>query len=96
MLLLGSGLATANSCLSTLYSKAAPADLQGFVMGASEAAHKGAWVLGPLWGGFCLTHLGTASPYASGAIVMAGAMFLLTRLGGFTLLRPSRESLGGE
>ena len=96
MVLLGSGVATANSCLSTLYSKATPPDLQGFVMGVSEAARRAAWILGPLWGGFCLTHLGIASPYTSGAVIMLGAIFLLAWLAGFTLLPTLNRSTGKQ
>jgi MFS family permease len=91
MALLGAGLATTNSCLSTLYSKATPSDVQGFVMGVSEAARRGAWILGPLWGGFCLVHLGNSSPYVSGAIITLGIFLLLTRLAGLTLI-PARNT----
>ena len=77
MALAGAGVATANSCLQSLVSKAAPVARRGSVLGFTQTAASLARVLGPVWGGFCMTRFGLASPYVAGAVLLIAAGVML-------------------
>ncbi|WP_299390971.1 MFS transporter [Pelagibius sp.] len=80
MMLLGAGIATGLSCLQALLSKAAPASVQGTVMGVNHAVLSMARIVGPIWGGFALGSLGTHWPHLSGAALCLVALTALVLL----------------
>lgn len=80
MVLFGAGVATANTCLISLISKAAPDAVQGSVIGATYSALSVTWILGPLWGGFSLETFGPSWPFITGGLLLVAALLLLSRL----------------
>lgn len=74
LVLLGSGIAMCLACLQALLSKAAPAHLQGAILGFNHAVLSLARILGPVWGGFALGALGLDWPYALAALLSLGAV----------------------
>lgn len=80
MVLFGAGVATANTCLISLISKAVADDVQGSVIGATYSALSVTWILGPLWGGFSLETFGPDWPFITGGMLLAAALVLLSRL----------------
>src|SRR3546814_20951792 len=57
------------SCLQSLLLKAAPASVQGAIMGFNHAVLSLARIHGPVWGGFALGSLGLGWPYATAALL---------------------------
>ena len=90
LMLLGAGLATSLSCLQALLSKAVPASMQGAVLGTNHAVLSVARILGPVWGGFALSSLGTGWPYLSGT-----ALALLALLVVVWVYRPQARTVEG-
>ena len=74
LMLLGAGIAMCLSCLQALLSKAAPATLQGAVMGFNHAVLSLARILGPVWGGFALGNLGVGWPYLAASLLSFAAL----------------------
>lgn len=70
MALLGAGVASGCSCLTSLVSKTAPSDSQGLAMGMVQSGLSLARVVGPLWGGFALQQLGVTWHFAAALAVM--------------------------
>src|SRR3546814_15125964 len=77
------------SCLQSLLSKAAPASVQGAIMGFNHAVLSLARILGPVWGGFALGSLGLGWPYATAALLSLCA--LLTVVHVYRLQPPRSE-----
>jgi len=77
LMLLGAGIAVSLSCLQALLSKAAPETVQGAALGFNHAVLSFARILGPVWAGFALGNLGNGWPYASGFLLVAGALALI-------------------
>jgi MFS family permease len=80
LMLLGAGIAMCLSCLQALLSKAAPASVQGAVMGINHAVLSLARILGPVWGGFALGSLGLAWPYAVAALLSLSALLTVMKV----------------
>ncbi len=76
MALLGAGVATGSSCLTSLISQAAPEGAQGALMGLTQSSLSLARILGPLWGGFALQNLGLSWPFATAAVLVLVALIL--------------------
>ncbi len=76
MALLGAGVATGSSCLTSLISQAAPEGAQGSLMGLTQSSLSLARILGPLWGGFALQNLGLSWPFATAAVLVFLALIL--------------------
>src|SRR3546814_18905911 len=80
LMLLGAGIAMCLSCLQSLLSKAAPASVQGAIMGFNHAVLSLARILGPVWGGFALGSLGLGWPYATAALLSLCALLTVVHV----------------
>jgi DHA1 family tetracycline resistance protein-like MFS transporter len=78
-----SGLAFAT--ISALISQAAPADLQGGVLGLAASANGLARVGGPILAGILFEYVNPSTPLVVGAVVTAACVLIATR----TVLRPA-------
>ena len=75
--ILALGHGTASPSLSTLIShQGGPGD-QGRLLGVNQSLSALGRVLGPVWGGVALAHVGLGAPFLSGAALAAGAAALL-------------------
>ena len=77
--LMGAGSAVSLSCLQSMLSAITPPGAQGSVFGTTLSVNSLARILGPLWGGYSLVHVGLSAPHASGAALLIVAIFLLGR-----------------
>src|SRR3546814_14289473 len=68
------------SCLQSLLSKAAPASVQGAIMGFNHAVLSLARILGPVWGGFALGSLGLGWPYATAVLLSLCALLTVVHV----------------
>jgi predicted MFS family arabinose efflux permease len=75
VLALGHG--TASPSLSTLISHQGGPGEQGRLLGMNQSLSALGRVVGPVWGGVALAHVGSGAPFLSGAVVAAGAAALL-------------------
>lgn len=81
VLALGYGLASPS--LATLISHQGGPGEQGRLLGVNQSLSALARVLGPLWGGVALAHVGLGAPFLSAAVVaMAAGVLLATVAGG--------------
>jgi DHA1 family tetracycline resistance protein-like MFS transporter len=80
VLALGHG--TASPSLSTLISHAGGPGEQGRMLGVNQSLSALGRVLGPVWGGVALAHVGLGAPFLSGAAIAAGAAVLLGMVAG--------------
>jgi predicted MFS family arabinose efflux permease len=80
MALLGAGSATALTSLQYLSSRMNRRRAQGTLFGLSLSLNSAARVLGPVWGGFSLVHIGLSAPYISGAILALVASLMVIHL----------------
>jgi DHA1 family tetracycline resistance protein-like MFS transporter len=80
MALLGAGSATALTSLQYLSSRMNRRRAQGTLFGLSLSLNSAARVLGPIWGGFSLVHMGLSAPYISGAILALVASLTVIHL----------------
>lgn len=87
MALLAIGLSLLNPSLSSLISKAAPADAQGATLGVSQSASSLARIVGPAIAGASFQGLGRDAPYILGAVLMVLITLAAARL--FTARRAS-------
>ncbi len=77
LLTVGQGLVTPT--LSALVGGTAAAGRRGGALGVQQAAGGLGRVAGPVAGGVLFQHVGTASPYVGGAILMVAAALLVTQ-----------------
>lgn len=77
--LIGAGSATALLGLQSVVARLGPPDAQGALFGFSLSLNSLGRVLGPIWGGYSLVHVGHAAPYVSGALLALAAAVVMTR-----------------
>lgn len=77
----GNGLAFPS--FTSLYSKACEAEKAGELMGESQSMATTGRILGPVWAGWALDHLGLESPFVIAGVLMFAALAL------FALWRPT-------
>ena len=75
--LIALGHGTASPSLSTLISHQGGPGEQGRLLGINQSLSALGRVLGPVWGGVALAHVGLGAPFLSGAALAAGAALLL-------------------
>jgi multidrug resistance protein len=75
--LLALGQGTASPSLSTLISHQGGPGEQGRLLGVNQSLSALGRVVGPVWGGLALAHLGLGAPFLSGAALAACAAVLL-------------------
>jgi MFS transporter, DHA1 family, tetracycline resistance protein len=70
------GFGLQNPAMQSLISRAAPDDLQGGALGATQSVASFARILGPAWGGAVFVSLGPDWPYLIGALVLAPMLLI--------------------
>jgi multidrug resistance protein len=75
--LIAFGHGTASPSLSTLISHHGGPGDQGRLLGINQSLSALGRVVGPVWGGLALAHLGLGAPFLTGAVLAAGAALLL-------------------
>ena len=75
--LIALGHGTASPSLSTLVSHQGGPGEQGRLLGINQSLSALGRVVGPVWGGLALAHLGLGAPFLTGAAIAAGAAALL-------------------
>jgi len=75
-LVLPIGFGLNNPSLSSLLSRAAPADEQGSYLGLNQSVSSLARMLGPAAAGFAFANFGPTSPFVMGAVLLLFSTFL--------------------
>jgi multidrug resistance protein len=78
--LIALGHGTASPSLSTLVSHQGGPGEQGRLLGINQSLSALGRVLGPVWGGVALAHVGLGAPFLSGAALAVGAALLLAAM----------------
>ncbi len=74
------GIGIANPTLSSLTSRAAPAERQGAVLGAAQSCQSLARVVGPAIAGVLFAAISHHAPYVAGAVILAAVLVLALRM----------------
>ncbi len=78
------GTAFTFPCVTALLSRVISRHERGLYMGVQQTFGGVARVIGPLWAGWAYDHLGIGVPFWTGAVLVAGTLFLATGMEEYT------------